>query len=1094
MSRLKIRLFGPFQVWLVDEAIARFRSDKIRALLAYLAVEVDLIHDREALATLLWSEKPNGVARTNLRNSLARLRQALASIEASGDGALFQTTRQTIQLTPNRNDHWIDVLAFSEYLTTCQTHPHSSLLQCPDCIQSLTKAAAIYRGDFLSGLALSDSPLFEEWRLSQQENFHRQALLTLDTLVAHYVGSRNYQLAERYIRRQLSLEPWLETAHQQLMRVLALQDRRTAALAQYEICQQALAKELEVLPNEATQYLYSQIRDGVVPEVLLGPENNSFITSPTQLRPILHNLPQEMTPFFGREAELVELKQLIEDVAYRLITLVGGGGVGKTRLALTVAKQLLSYFADGVWFVDLAGVNVDRSAGDPKDVTNAVENTIATAIAEAFNFQFYESDTPKAQIVANLRHKNVLLILDNFEHLLRGADVILDLLSQVPALSVLITSREQLGFQAEYIFQLEGLPVPSLTKIVDAPTYSSVKLFAERADRTRSGFRLDDHTLPEVVQICDFLEGLPLGIELAASWISRMTCVDIAQAMAQNLDFLTTSTRDVPVRHRSLRAVFEYSWQMLSDQEKLILSQASIFKGEFSQDAAINVISATPIVLTSLVDKSLVQSVKPGRYQLHELLRQFAAEKLLDLVEDPETRQSVSQAEAQHAQYYLAFLQHREVALHQSDTRTTLSEIKDEINNIRQAWQWAVTHLELDQLQQSLEALSQFYYLTGLFEEGVDAFESMSGRINSLDTSLTKLDPVQQQLLGNLRIKQAMFLLDLTKTEQAIVAAQSVLELGKRINSKMFIAAGYLWWGRALWYQGRFDSARSHLEKSLSLAQSHLPQIEAHALRSLSNLDFDQGDYAQAYMYLRQTLAIYQDLANIYEEAATLSNLGLVTVNLGDYQQAQDYIERSLQIRQKIGDRQGEAISLEALGNMYYRMEQFGLAQSHLETALKIYEQIRDQEGIGYTLTGLGNVWMGLGKLDPAKAAYQQALQVRQGSGQRHLLSEDRAGLAQVALAQGNLAQAQVQVALILNDLAQDKPKGEDIFRIYLACYQVLQRNHDPRAYDILQTAYQHLQAQADKLENRQLRQSLLQNVPTHRQVIQAWRLVNEGG
>ncbi len=1099
----KFRLFGSVQLWIDQKPITRFRTYKIRDLLIYLTVKANTPHQRDDLAALLWSDYPDRVARTNLRNTLTHLRKILAPILAN-DPTFLTTTRQIIQLKINPEVYWSDVYVVEALLAAYQSHTHQGGMLCEACLQQLPQMVALYQGEFLSGLSQTDKALFEDWRLQQQEYYHRQMTQACEVLTKHHFQQGDYAQAEQYVRRQLSLEPWLEEAHQQLMQTLALRGQRAAALAQYETCHQTLAKELGVKPSAETDRLYEQIRTENLSEYAVGQENEKGLPSASaDLRPAF-NLPPALTPFFGRETELKQLEQLLLDPLYRLITLVGSGGIGKTRLALAAAKQALAHFADGVWFVDLAGLSSGEVQDSEEADTIFVENAIATAIAETLNLTFYESDRPKIQLLSNLRHKDLFLVLDNFDHLLSGTNFIVDLLNNAPQLSLLVTSREQFGLQSEYVMQIEGLAVPNLANepgtSIDSSrqshssvhSYSSVQLFAERADRTRRGFTLNDDNQTDVIRICRFLEGLPLGIELAATWIKVMTCADIARAVEQDLDFLTTSRRDVSTRHRSLRAVFEYSWQMLSEQEHLALSQVSIFRGDFSQEAAGKVTETSPTILTALVDKSLVQLIMPGRYQLHELLRQFAAEKLADLSSQPNLNGLLTQIEDRHALYYLTFIQQRESTLNDRQARVALVEIRDEIKNIRQAWQWAVTYLKVEMIKQSLEALSNFYYLMGLFEEGIMVCEIAANRIRSLVALLAQLEPELQMLLGNLLIKQAFFLSEQIKTDQAILAAQSALDLGRNINSKVIIAAGHLWWGRALWHQGKFEAAQAQLEQSLSYARGQLPQMEAYNLRILSNLYFDQGDYAQARIYDQQALHIYRELNNLREEAAMLSNLGHVAISLGNYAQAKEYLEQALLIRREIHDRQGEAISLEGFGNLYYRLENYELAQQYLETALKIYEQIGDREGIGYVLTYLGNVWLGLGKLETANKSYRRALQVRQEAGQLHLISEDQAGLAQVALRQDKLDQAQVQVEAILDYLEHDTLKGEDLFRVYMTCYQVLKANQDSRAQNFLNTAYQHLQKQAIKIKDEMLRRSFLENVTIHREIVREWQLTSE--
>ena len=269
---------------------------------------------------MLWSDYPDGVARTNLRNTLAQLRKLLAPVLADTPDFLY-TTRDSIRINFDDQAHYCDVHQVEAALTTYQNHRHDDQQICPACVEGLTRSVACYQGEFLSGLGQKDSSMFADWRLEQQEYYHRHILLACQILADHHFAQTDYDQAEIYLRHQLSLEPWLEEVHQHLMQTLALSGQRGAALAQYEVCQQILEQELGVEPSAETQQLYEQIKRGNLPQ-----SQSAQAPSNSQPAPTLHNLPLDMTPFFGRETELSQLTTLLTDSGYRLITLVGMGG------------------------------------------------------------------------------------------------------------------------------------------------------------------------------------------------------------------------------------------------------------------------------------------------------------------------------------------------------------------------------------------------------------------------------------------------------------------------------------------------------------------------------------------------------------------------------------------------------------------------------------------------------------------------------------------------------------------------------------------------------------------------------------------------
>jgi DNA-binding SARP family transcriptional activator len=386
MTSLSIRLLGPFQVTLEDQPVAGFETAKARALLAYLAAEPDRPHRREALAEMLWSDRPEGAARANLRHALLTLRKAIgdhAAAHTERQGPPFlAVTRDAIQLNVD-GEVWVDVAAFARSAAQGMLGVRPNLGQ-------LEAAVSLYRGPFLADLSLRDSAAFEEWALLRREEFSRQALDVLHRLAECHERFGEVGRALAYARRQLELEPWDEKAQRQAMRLLALDGQRDAALAQYQACVRVLAQELDVEPEEATTELYACIRDG------------GELPAPDVLVP--HNLPAQLAPFVGRERELAEIVQRLADPACRLLSLVGPGGSGKTRLAIEAARAQLDAYKHGVYFCALAPLR-------------SVEAIVPT-VAQAIGLSFSPGPPPRRQLIGYLRHKRVLLVVDNCEHLL----------------------------------------------------------------------------------------------------------------------------------------------------------------------------------------------------------------------------------------------------------------------------------------------------------------------------------------------------------------------------------------------------------------------------------------------------------------------------------------------------------------------------------------------------------------------------------------------------------------------------------------------------------------------------------------------------
>lgn len=682
-TSLCIRLLGPFEVTLAGQPVTGFETAKARALLAYLATEPDVSHRREALAEMLWPSRPEGAARANLRHALLVLRRAIgdrntAHTEAESTSALT-VTRDEIQFDSD-SDAWVDVAAFAQSAAGATQRVRPILSQ-------LEAAASVYRGPFLADLSLRDSAEFEEWALLKRQQLSRQAMNVLYRLAEGYEALGEYARALAYAYRQLELEPWEEGAHRQVMRALALDGQRDAALAQYETCRRALQAELAVEPEEATTELFGRIRD------------RRELPAPVALP--VHNLPAPLTPFVGRQRELAEIAQHLADPSCRLLSLVGPGGSGKTRLALEAATSQLDAYDHGVFFCSLAPL---QSAQD-----------IVPTIGQAIGLSFYPGGEPRQQLVDYLRRRRMLLVLDNYEHLLSphegergkrgGAGVAIDILYAAPEVRILATSRAGLNVPGECVFRVGGMAYPDQTSdvcqtsdVLDAARYSAVELFVESARRAQPGFELADDNLADVIRICRLVEGMPLGILLATTWLEMLTSGEVAAEIERGLDFLAADWREVPDRQRSMRAVFDHSWRLLSDQQRQVLCALSVFRGGCTRRAAQEVSGASLRELMSLVNQSLLHRTGE-RYEMHELLRQYVAD---ELARAPDGGVAVRD---RHSAYFTAAIAQWEVDLKGSRQLMALAEMDAETENMRAAWDWAVKRGHVEQLDRAVFAL-----------------------------------------------------------------------------------------------------------------------------------------------------------------------------------------------------------------------------------------------------------------------------------------------------------------------------------------------------------------------------------------------------
>jgi predicted ATPase len=656
MSHLSLSLLGPLQILLDGQPLTGIESNKARALLVYLVVEADRPHSREALIGLLWPDQPDAVARTNLRQALANVRQVLG--DRTTETPFLLITRETVQFNAH-SDYSLDVATFISEVSVCERHVHRRADACHSCARRMEQALDLHRGDFLEQFHLNGSIAFDEWILNKRERLHRLALNRLHCLAEYHSRCGAHDRAYACAVRQLELDPWREEAHRQAMRALALSGQRSAALAQYETCRHILAHELGAEPALETMQLRDEIRSGSL----------RATDSSSHLPP---ELPTSTTDLVGREHDLLKLIEIIESPSCRLLTLVGSGGIGKTRLATQIATDVRGMFADGVYFTTIASADATP--------------TLIPSIANTLNLTLSGQKDPLKQLLDHLRHtkRQVLLVLDGFEHVLRdknGANLIGELLAGAPGVTFLITSLEPLGLSGERVFHVEGMSYPhekSCISLQMAERYSAVQLFCSCARRVQPDFVLSEIELPHVVRICQLVGGMPLGIEMAAAWVRTLSCAEIVAEITSSLDFLSTSLHDVPERHRSMRAVLEQSWNLLTHQERSALCKLSVFRGGFEREAAQQIADASLSILSALADKSLVHRKEARRYELHELVAQFGYDKLRESGEIEQTR-------ARHAQYYLQLAEQAKSQLNGSERVQWLAWLENERDNIQAA-------------------------------------------------------------------------------------------------------------------------------------------------------------------------------------------------------------------------------------------------------------------------------------------------------------------------------------------------------------------------------------------------------------------------
>ncbi|RIK35939.1 MAG: hypothetical protein DCC55_28815 [Chloroflexi bacterium] len=653
-----------------------------------------------------------------------------------------------------------------------------------------------------------------------------------------------------------------------------------------------------------------------------------------------------LTPMVGRQVELAEVQQLLRNPECRLLTLVGLGGVGKTRLALEAATTLQDDFADGVFFVPLAGVSA------PQFVLPAIGNTLGLS--------FSMPADPKREIIGYLQDKALLLVLDNLEHLLSpvpasnqagdseqdGAELLAALLTQTRRVKLLITSRIPLGLYGEWLFELQGLSTPELANdfsaltVTHAERNSAVAMFLQVARRVQNSFALTRDNLPAVVRICRLVEGLPLGIELAAAWVRTLSCNEIADEIERTVDFLSVTRRDSLGRHHSLRAVFDYSWKLLANEEQEAISRLSVFRGGFTRQAAGQVAGASLPVLSALVAKSLLRRGEADRYDLHPLIRQFAAEKLAELGEAETTGQ-------RHLVYCLALAEAAEPHLAGAGQVEWMDQLAHEHDNLRGALRWALDQHDRESALRLSSALRAFWEVRGHIGEGRRWLEQA---LNLTRPAATGLQGKAYQAAGQLALEQH----DL---QAAFPLLETSLSLCRETGDAAATAAALSSLGRAAWLRGESQRARTLYEESLSLyrAVGNREGI-ARVLNGLGLLAMRLRELKPAAQFLTEGVALDEELGNHKEVARALFNLGMVYVRMeNEAARAQAYFETSITRCRQVGYVRFEAYALNNLAMLALHRDDSRQAMILAQESLRLCQEVEDWLGACYALINLGH-------------------------------------------------------------------------------------------------------------------------------------------
>ncbi len=727
-------------------------------------------------------------------------------------------------------------------------------------------------------------------RLRQKKQLKADILLEWQLPPDTQKGQKNSAL--QHAQQLLRQMPWNEEVQREVMELLALNGLRSEALKQYEICKQALGNELGVEPSAETLALYERIR------------RTAHYSR--------DNIPAIVTPLIGREQELEVLSGLLADPDVRLVTITGLGGMGKTRLALDAAWQhTKGQFKDGVTFVQLAAVNT--------------ADLLIPAIAQALHLPLRAAGdkASRIELLDYLEPKQLFLVLDNCEHLLEGLTLAAEILEAAPQVQILATSREQLLLRGEHVFSLQGLVYDA-----DQADHAAALLFSAAAKRVNANFEINSGNARYVNQLCHMVDGMPLALELAATWLTMMPVASVIRELEESLDFLTADLQNAPPRHRSLRAVFESTWKRLQPETRRIFATLSVFQGSFSRGAAQEIAGANPALLRQLTAHSLLQyDQETDRYQLHEMMRQFAAERLS---ENPEAAQEISR---RYFAYFNDLARRGGEAMTGGDQQVWMARLELEYNNIRQAVDWAVNN-DIEAAAQLVVSQHIFWRTTGRYQEGAQQYERIMPHEDFLSAD------IHPWVLAG----YAQMINSLGSRRRAIALMAQAMPLFFDQEDEAGTGFIYLLWS----YLARRMSEDINI--SIQIAEAGLRSMQVSGtdsfyasllLDSLTDSLTRSGRFAEAGERVRQGYQSCLQRDDLMTTNYFLSQMTMLASMQGEYEKAQRFAEEHLTTSRRMGMIQDELIALESLGTIACTTGDFDLAETYTEDGIALAREVK---------------------------------------------------------------------------------------------------------------------------------------------------------
>ena len=893
---LSLKLFGA-PVLRRDGNPIRLGRRKAMALLSYLAVTRSR-HHRETLAELLWPESDATAAYSALRNVLWIIRQTPLT-------EVVRSDRSTVELLDNEMLE-VDVNRFRDLTLDCPGRSHGLIEVCAECEPLLQEAVRLWGGSFMCGFTVANSVRFDDWQFAEGEALRRELTETLDRMIEYYYSTEDWTSAARYARQWLQIDSLNELGYRRLMQALAAQGKRSEALQAFDECTRVLTAELGLSPQESTAELAAKIR-----------ATQGRVASCTKSRS--HRLPRALVPIIGRREVATQLEVLLLNETSQVVTLVGLGGSGKTSLALHVGRRMEDRYEHGAFFIPLNSIRGD--------------NVVVTTVAQSLRISLprEKSSSLIEQLADFLRDRNLLLLLDGAEHVLPQVQALLSALQIAAGVQILLTSRIPLRSAGEIAITLNGLDYPG-TKVSPkrAADYAAVRLLRIAAQRHGHVPGIEASELAGMARLARLLEGSPLGLEMAAGWRSVLTWDEIADRVSDNLDFLVHMQEGIAPRHRTFAAVFEQTWGLLPEEAQSALQKLSVFRNGFTIGAAEYVAESFPSNLALLVNRCLIVRIEPERYEVHELLRQFASGKL------GSAGSEIERVRARHAEYYLTSVVKWFRKLTGPEQYQTLELMGQEMGNVRSAFQHAADMGASELLRKAAEGLFFYYDMRTQFEEGERVFR------NAAD-----------------------------------VYAQHK-NRDESVGAFLRIASG--WFAAHAWP----DVAAERITGGLKSLKEGMPQDRLHAMANVICAYAGPGEDLEGHIQrAKSSVDFYRSCHDVWGEGLAMAAWAAMEAHR-DEGHAESLAYQSLRLHREAGDSWGEGLVLLFLARIAESGGDLELALARYGESQRLSEPIAtDIIGVVNAIASQARVTGKLGDAERSEQLAEQALRLSRGIGNR---------------------------------------------------------------------------------------------------------------